>query len=200
MKKIVLTVAAVFVLSFANAQDKKESDEGFSKGDVFMSGSFNISNSKWASSGNYEESAFTFAPSLGYFVSENFALGLGLNLSNSSAKATSSSAESKTSTVGLALMGRYYFTPSSKFSSFVHGEFDYLTMTMDPGSLKANGYGFAIAPGFNYFVSKNLALETSIGMLSYASAKADVAGAQASTNFKLGLDFSKINFGLSYKF
>jgi hypothetical protein len=198
MKKFLLTAAAVFALSFANAQEK--SNEGFSKGDVFMSGSINLSNSKWAASGNYQESAFTLAPSLGYFVSENFALGLGLNVSNATAKATSSSTESKTSTVGLALMGRYYFTPSSKFSSFVHGEFDYLTMTMDPGSVKVNGMGFGVAPGFNYFVSKNLALETSFAILSYSTAKADVSGAEAATNFKLGLDLSKINFGLAYKF
>ncbi len=198
MKKIILTVAAVFALSFASAQEK--SSEGFSKGDVFMSGSINLSSSKWAASGNYEESAFTLAPSLGYFVSENFALGLGLNVSNSSAKATSSSAETKMSTVGLAFMGRYYFTPTSKFSSFVHGEFDYLTMTMDPGSVKVNGMGFGVAPGFNYFVSKNLALETSFAILSYSTAKADVSGAESATNFKLGLDLSKINFGLAYKF
>jgi hypothetical protein len=198
MKKLLLTAAAVFALSFASAQEK--SSEGFSKGDVFMSGSINLSSSKWAASGNYEESAFTLAPSLGYFVSENFALGLGLNISNSSAKATAGSTESKTSTVGLALMGRYYFTPSSKFSTFVHGEFDYLTMTMDPGSIKVNGMGFGVAPGFNYFVSKNLALETSFAILSYSTAKADVSGSDSSTNFKLGLDLSKVNFGLAYKF
>lgn len=198
MKKVILTVAAVFALSFANAQEK--SSEGFSKGNLFMSGSINLSNSKWAASGNYEESAFTLAPSLGYFVSENFALGIGLNVSNSTAKATTNSTETKTSTVGLALMGRYYFTPSSKFSTFVHGEFDYLTMTMDPGSLKVNGLGLGVAPGFNYFVSKNLALETSFAILNYSTAKVDVAGAEAATNFKLGIDLSRINFGLAYKF
>jgi hypothetical protein len=198
MEKIIVTVAAIFAFGFANAQDK--GSEGFSKGDVFMSGSINFSSSKWSESGNYEESAFTLAPSLGYFVSENVALGLGLNLSNSSSKVTSTSTESKTNTVGLALMGRYYFTPSSKFSGFVHGEFDYLTMKMDPGALKVNGYAFGVAPGFNYFVSKNLALETSLGILSYTSAKADVTGAEASTNFKLGVDLTKINFGISYKF
>ena len=43
MKKIILTVAAVFAFGFANAQDKKEdSGAGFSNGDAYISGSFGI--------------------------------------------------------------------------------------------------------------------------------------------------------------
>ena len=44
MKKIILTVAAVFALTFANAQDKKEGSEGFAKGDLYLSGTVGFSN------------------------------------------------------------------------------------------------------------------------------------------------------------
>ena len=40
MKKIILTVAAVFAFGFANAQDKKEASEGLAAGDLVLTGSF----------------------------------------------------------------------------------------------------------------------------------------------------------------
>ena len=44
MKKIIFTVAAIFAFGFANAQDKKEnSGTGFAKGDIFITGAFNVS-------------------------------------------------------------------------------------------------------------------------------------------------------------
>ncbi|WP_333599950.1 outer membrane beta-barrel protein [Flavobacterium sp.] len=200
MKKIILTLAAVFALSFANAQDKKEGSEGFSKGDVFATGSFSLSSSKYTSAGNYKEDGFTFSPAVGYFVSENIALGLGLTISNASVQATEASSKSKVNTFGFQAMGRYYFTPSSKFSAFGQAVVGYSSTKYDAADVKVNGFGIAVGPGFHYFVSNHFALETTWGMLSYASAKADSTGAETSTDFKLGVDLSDINFGLVYKF
>ncbi len=210
MKKIILSVAAVLAFGFANAQDKKEnSGEGFSKGDVFVSGTVNFGSSKnmpaSATSGTIlaEQSTFTIAPAVGYFVTDNIALGIGLGYTSGTSKATSVSNDDKSTTVMAGLMGRYYFTPSSKFSGFLGAEFDYMSSSYTSvgfPDLKVNGFGFGIAPGFNYFISKNFALEASYGALNYSSAKADVTGAEASTEFKLNLDLTRINLGLNYKF
>ena len=72
MKKIILTVAAVFALTFANAQDKKEkSGEGFSKGDLYLTGTAGFSSTK---TGDAKSNGFTLSPGIGYFLSENLAL------------------------------------------------------------------------------------------------------------------------------
>ena len=66
MKKIILTVAAVFALTFANAQDKKESTgEGFSNGDLYLTGTAGFSSEK---AGNTKADGFTLTPGVGYFI------------------------------------------------------------------------------------------------------------------------------------
>ena len=70
MKKIILTVAAVFALSFANAQDKKESKGfGFSEGDIFVEGSLTMSSTNDKNT-EVKTSSTDFSPKAGYLVSE----------------------------------------------------------------------------------------------------------------------------------
>ena len=196
MRKLLFAAIAVFAFGMANAQ---EGDNGsFSKGDVFISGSFGFGSQKYTAGGNYKEDNFEVMPRVGYFVSENIALGLGLGYSTSSVQVTENADESKVNTIAAQAFGRYYFTPASQFSVFGQLSVEYASVDFDP--VKVNGFGVALAPGVNYFLSKNFALEASWGVLSYASAKADVTGAESSTDFNLGLDLDNINLGLVYKF
>ena len=64
MKKLLLSAVAVFAFTFANAQD----GEGFSKGDVFISGSVGFNSSK---QGDAKSNEFSFSPAAGYFLTEN---------------------------------------------------------------------------------------------------------------------------------
>jgi hypothetical protein len=198
MKKVILTVATLFALGFANAQDKKESGEGFSKGDVFITGSFNVGSSKYTANGNYKENTFSFSPKVGYFVSENIALGLGLGFATSKVEENEGDEASKVNTTSIEAFGRYYATPGSKFSLF--GQLSVGYATVDYDAFKVNAYGVELAPGVSYFLNDSFAMEASWGALSYASAKADVDGAENSNEFNLGLDLSAINLGLVYKF
>ncbi|WP_395064551.1 outer membrane beta-barrel protein [Flavobacterium sp.] len=204
MKKIILTAVAVFALSFANAQDKKEkSSEGFSEGDVFVTGSVGFSSNKYDNNGDYKSSDFNFKPTVNYFVTENISLGLGLNFGGGSVEATPISGKDKTSTVGAGLNGRYYFTPSSKFSVFTQLGFDYASKKYSPNgasSFKDNSFTVAFAPGLNYFVSSNFSIETKIAALSYGSSKYDTTGAENRTSFGLAADWSAVSFGVNYKF
>lgn len=66
MKKIILTAAAVFAFSFANAQDAKSF--GFKKGDLLLSG--NVS--------SVTDGETVIAPKLSYFISDKIALEAGI--------------------------------------------------------------------------------------------------------------------------
>ena len=196
MKKIILTMAAVFALTFANAQDKKEKStgEGFSSGDVYLTGTLNFSNQK---QGNQKIDGLTVAPGIGYFLSENLALEGSLAYASSTTDNGTGSV--KDSGFGIAAGVRYYWTPASKFSLSLGGNVSYFTAKNDVSSVKTNTIGLNIPLGLNYFVSDSFAITSSWGGLSYTSSKADSTGAEALNTLKLGLDLSSLSFGLLYK-
>ena len=201
MKKIILTVVALSAFGFANAQNKKESNLGFSKGDVFVSGALTFGSDSKIS--NYKQDNFVFAPSVGYFVTDNIALGVNLNLGSGSVQATSSSGTNKTSTFAAGLAGRYFFTPASQFTLFTELGVALGSIKSTPaiGNVtKVNSFGVALTPGLNYFVSKNFSLETKIAVLSYVSAKGDWSGAENASSVRFGGDWSAVSFGVNYKF
>ncbi|MFZ4105076.1 hypothetical protein [Flavobacterium sp.] len=219
MKKIILTAAAVFALSFANAQDKKGTSEGFAKGDVFISGTVGFGSEK---SGEMKGSNFTFSPKLGYFVADNLALGLAIGIGNSTKDVmdvnggSSVSASNKSTSFGA--FGRYYMK-TGKFAPFAElnvnfgndkmGYTNYAGMDVAyPAPVDGKTMSINFVPGFNYFVSDSFALETSIGVLGYSSGSftSPVENADGSfdtiksTKTQIGLNLASINFGASYKF
>lgn len=203
MKKVILSVLAVITFGFVSAQDKTSS-AGFSKGDVFISGSVGISSSK---TGDFKENNLNFSPRAAYFVDDNIAVGLALGYGTQKIDAGASATNSQTS---VGAFGRYYMTPSSKFSlfgqlgvNFVSNDFEFgVDADGDLVALdgKSKGFNIGFAPGFNYFVSDNFAIETSIGVLGYSSDDNGGNGAEKTNTFELGLDFSNVMFGLTYKF
>ncbi|WP_347065984.1 outer membrane beta-barrel protein [Flavobacterium sp. WV_118_3] len=195
MKKIILTVAAVFAFGFANAQEEAKG-EGFSKGDVFISGSVGIKSSK---QGDDKSTGFEVAPKVGYFVTNNIAVGAKLGYESiKTENAIATTADENTFKVGV--FGRYYTTPSSKFSLFGELGAEYWTGKDKIADVKENTFDIAFRPGISYFVSNNFALEATVGKLGYNSAKLDVDGAEARNTFDLNVDFSSITFGVLYKF
>lgn len=200
MKKIILTVAAVFAFGFANAQDKKESSEGFSKGDVFVTGAFSIGSTNDKNT-DEKTSSFEIAPQVNYFLTEN--ISLGVRIGYTSDKAEDSGVDTQDlSSLSLGLAGRYYFTPASKFSLFGQLGFDYLTETnnLSNPELKRNGFDAGLGLGLNYFVSSNFSVEVLAGVLNYETRKVDVAGAKNETAFNFGGDWRAVSIGVNYKF
>jgi outer membrane protein W len=201
MKKVLLTAVAVLAFGFVKAQDS-----GYSKGNVFLTGSVGIISEKTA---DQKFSGVLFAPKAGYFVTENIAVGLGLGI-QSSKDDNGVNTLVKNNEFAVGAFGRYYFTPGSQFSVFGQLGFDITssknTREVTTGPIttttesKSNGFNVALAPGVNYFLSKHFALEATWGILSYKTDKPDVAGADATNTFNLGLDLTSINLGLTYKF
>jgi outer membrane protein len=197
MKKIILTVAAVFALSFANAQDKKEGSEGFAKGDLYLSGTAGFSSEK---TGDSKLDGFSLSPSLGYFLTENIALEGGLSIT--SAKDDDGAGnELKANGFGFNAGARYFWTPASKFSLSVGANISYTSTKLDDGigDVTTKEIGLNIPLGMNYFVSNDFALTASWGGFGYSSNDNGGDGAEKTTGFNLGLDLSTINFGLIYK-
>ncbi|WP_299124743.1 outer membrane beta-barrel protein [uncultured Winogradskyella sp.] len=194
MKKLLLMAAvAVFGFTNINAQDDKTTG-GFANGDVYASGSIGFNSAKF---GEAKSNSLEFSPAVGFFISDNIALEVNLLIGSGE-----DANDDKTSSFGGGLGATYFFTPAGQFSFTLGAGVAYQTSKEEfngGGEAKFNTFGFAVAPGVNYFVSDCIALRASIGALSYASSKLDGAD-DASTNFGLNLDLSNIDFGITYKF
>ncbi|MBS1533848.1 MAG: porin family protein [Bacteroidetes bacterium] len=197
MKKIILTVAAVFAFSFANAQDKKGGSEGFSQGDLYLTGTANLTNSK---TGDVKSDGLTLAPGVGYFLTENIALEGSLSF-KSGKDTNAAGVETKTSGFGIAAGAKYLFTPADKFSLSIGGNISYMSTKVEVGGGDATTkeIGINVPVGLNYFVSSNFALTSTWGGLGYSSNDNGGKGADKTNKFGLGLDMSSISFGLLYK-
>jgi hypothetical protein len=185
MKKIILTAAAVFAFSFANAQDAKSF--GFSKGDVYATGSFSSSSSSVSGS----DSATSFAPSIGYLFTDNIALSAGFETAS----------EGKTKASAFKVGGAYVFNPKNQFSTNIG-----LGLGFGSGTNQASAtttYDYKVTTmqlmyGATYFVSSHFAVMANIAGFSYVSATPD--GGSAVSETTIGLNMSNISLGLVYKF
>lgn len=199
MKKLIFAAAALFAFGVSNAQEKDASSEGFKNGDIFISGSFNIGSSKYTN-GNYKESSFSVAPSVGFFVTDNIAIGGTIGYGSSKITENEGDADIKVNALSVGAFGRYYTTPASKFSVFGQLGVAYTSTDYDALDYKENGFDVVLSPGVSYFLNNNFAIEASWGALSYTNSKPDFDGAETSNSFEFGLDLNNINFGLLYKF
>jgi opacity protein-like surface antigen len=202
MKKVLLSAVALLAFGFANAQEGK--GEGFSKGDVFVSGALTLGSSK---TGDFKANAFEIAPKVGYFVTENIAVGASVGYQ--SLKYDNGAADATNTGLGLGAFGRYYFTPASKFSLFAELGFDYTSFDEEfdaqDGSLYGSSFeskeiGFGLGAGMNYFVSSNFSIEAGVAVLGYSSNDNGGNGADKTNTFSFGGDWRAVTFGVNYKF
>ncbi|KOS06012.1 hypothetical protein AM493_08160 [Flavobacterium akiainvivens] len=205
MKKLLFSLSTLLCITVAFAQET-EPASGFLKGDAFISGTVGFGTQK---TGDYKANQFTVAPKAGYFVSENIALGVGLGYRSQKSDQTDSflgtTYETKTSTFEAGVFGRYYFTPASNFSIFTELSAAYATTKQESNmdwatDFTVNAFDVEFAPGFNYFVTRHLALEATFGFINYSTRKLDIDGAETTNAFNVSLDLANINFGIIYKF
>jgi hypothetical protein len=197
MKKIILSALAVCAFGFAQAQDNKDSGnggKGFTNGDIFISGSLNVSSTK---NGDAKTSSFGIMPKVGFFVTDDIAVG-GMVGFNSSKDAD----ENKTNTFNVGAFGRWYATPASDFSFMVELGVSYenskYTDNATDTDYKSSGFGVALSPGVSYFLSDHFAMEAQIAALSFNSQKPD--GGDSATSFGLNANLTNVSVGLVYKF
>ena len=204
MKKVLLSAVALLAFGFANAQEEEKGNGGFAKGDVFVSGAVTFGSSK---TGDFKVNAFEIAPKVGYFVTENIAVGASVGLQ--SLKFDDGAADATNSGLGLGAFGRYYFTPADKFSLFAELGFDYTSFdeefdaedgTVYASSFESKEVGFGLGAGMNYFVSSNFSIEAGVAVLGYSSNDNGGNGADKTNTFQFGGDWRAVTFGVNYKF
>lgn len=212
MKKVLLSAVALLAFGFANAQEEKSTNGGFSKGDMFVSGSVGIKSTKI---GDFKTSEFTLAPSFNYFVTENISVGAKVGYTSAKDMVLSSfggedlpyEAPVDYNTLTFGAMGRYYFTPANQFSLFGQLGMDFGVSTIDEfdgvsidEDNKVNTFSLAAGLGMNYFVSSNFSLEAGVGVIGYNTSKPDYSGAESTNTFSFGGDWTNVTFGVNYKF
>ena len=185
---------------FANAQDKKESSEGFGKGDLYLTGTAGFSNTK---TGDAKTDGFTLSPGVGYFLTENIALEGQLTYESGKDNNTAAfpGVDVKTTGFGIAAGAKYFWTPASKFSLSLGAKISYMSTKVEVGGASGTQkeIGLNIPVGLNYFLNDSFAITSSWGGFGYSSNDNGGNGAEKTNSFNLGLDMSTISFGLLYK-
>ena len=193
MKKTFLLLIFCVTITVSFSQNTKN---GFFKGNAFVGGSLGFSSEK---DGETKKTTIDFSPKIGFFITNNLAIGMDLGYGQNKTITTSIVGENKTIlTVGA--FGKYYFNPSNQFSLFGNLGFDYNSTNDLIAKYKTNGFDIGLSPGVSYFLSNNFVLEASIGKIGFVSTKPDVKEAVSKSTFDFNLNISTITFGLSYKF
>src|SRR5690606_8714995 len=140
MKKITLSILGLLAFGYASAQDDATGGKGFANGDVFISGGVGISSETWDED---KYTTFTFAPKVGFFVTENIAVGVAIEYTGTTDDDGVN--EVKSNTLGAGAFARYYASPASDFSFFAElgAMYQSTKQEMGGGDLKSNGFNIA---------------------------------------------------------
>ncbi|MBE9584244.1 hypothetical protein IM792_07285 [Mucilaginibacter sp. JRF] len=175
MKKFTLITAfALTALSFsANAQ--------IQKGNVFVGGNFANLNLGLDDSKIF---SIDVTPKAAWFIQDNIAVGGYLNFGLQTAKESST-----TTTYGIGALGRYYTGKDVEVLRhgriFAEGTVGIGGINVTDGGGHTNGLNFGFGPGFAYFITPNIGLET---LLKYNGTTGfGNAGYQSNLNLSFGL-------------
>ena len=199
MKKVLFSAVALLAFGFVNAQEK--SNGGFSKGDAFVSGAFTFGSTNDKDT-KVKTNGFEIAPQVGYFLTENIAIGGKLGFGSMKEETNGVDTEDM-SGLTLGAFGRYYFTPANQFSLFANLGLDYSSMKDKLADSKVNGFNAGLGAGMNYFVSSNFSIEAGVAVLSYTSDdNGGGSGVDKTNELTFGGDWRTpaVSFGVNYKF
>lgn len=162
MKKILFIAIALMAIQTSFAQTQ-ECNSGFSKGDTFVTGSFNYAD---------VTKDFNLSASANTFITKSISVGAGYT------RTQLGDAKTNDATINV----RNYYTAAKQFSVFAE--------LRGAKNLDGNSdVNIAINPGLNYFISKKFSLETTLGLLSYDTDGGNYVFGTDFSNIKLGLNY-----------
>jgi outer membrane immunogenic protein len=217
MKKV-LMAGAIALFGLSNAQ--------IAAGTTYLSGSVGYSQQE-RNNGNNKTENFNVLPTVGYFVSNNFAIGLGIgyqtqkdtNIVNNfmvPGATIVTTNEVKQPAFVVAPFARKYWTLGDKLyifgqlavpMQFGKTETESTTVTTSGSSVttasssseaKYTQVGVTVKPGLDYFLNKNWSIEATIGEFGYNNFKPK--DGDATNNYSFGLNLSTVTFGVKYVF
>lgn len=172
--KFFLTLLCVTAVAFtSNAQ--------IQKGNVFIGGNFANINLGLDDSKVF---SLDISPKAAWFVQDNVALGGFVNLGIQTAKGSGTATN-----YGLGALGRYYTGTDVEVLRhgrfFAEGTAGIGGINVSNGGGNTNGFNFGVGPGFAYFVTPNIGLES---LLKYNGTTGfGNAGYQSALNLSFGL-------------
>ncbi|MVO10435.1 hypothetical protein GOQ30_14770 [Flavobacterium sp. TP390] len=230
MKKILVAVVTVFTFTFVSAQEETQPQEfGFLQKDIFVEGNIGFSGSKNTDSdvtgdiGERKYNTFNFTPKVGYFVTDELAVGIRLNLGNSKSEYTQFGSpnvvnETKVNSYGGGLFARYYFLELGKrFKTYSELGVSYSSIKSEisesgnpilNSDREIKSFNAGLDLGIQYFVTSRMAINFALSnVLNFNSSTSKEKIAQTeskSTGFYSNLNsftnfFDTPTFGLTYK-
>ncbi len=176
MKKLI----GILIMAFSFCSNK--SDAQIQRGNVLVGG--DIANLKYDLGGGGAFQA-TVDPKIAFFLRDNVALGAYINFGLATAKGSGT-----TTNYGVGALGRYYINDSTT-NILKHGRLFFEGNVGIEGISASNGanttgLGIGIGPGYSYFITPNIGLET---LLKYTGIVG--FGSQAYT--------SSVNLGIGFQ-
>jgi outer membrane protein W len=201
MKKLLLSMVAVAALAFTTQAQTE-------KGNFMLGGNVGFSTSKTDGAAKSDVS-FSIVPSVGYFVSDNFAVGTGVGYTYDKQV----SKNNLNQAFEVSPFGRYYVNLSDQFKFFgqlsVPMAFGNIKVVDNQGNVADNklasttSIGVNVAPGFAFYPTKRIGIEFSVNGLeyNYFKAKNEVSGNSSETNsFGLDADTFAPKLGVMFHF
>lgn len=204
MKKIAL------FLCFSTLSCVVASSQVLDKGN-FMIGStvgFSTANSKVSTGGEETEGLtaqqFNIAPAIGYFVLDNFALGLGADFTLNSVTEPS---QDKTTDSDLLFgpFARYYFAVGDNVAVFLVGNFgfgnsqDEQLVGENKQKISTNIFAVGAGPGITVYSKGGFAIEAVL-KYNYANSKFDTENAGVTTSTTTRTNQFALSLGMQYYF
>lgn len=205
MKKVFLSIALLSAVAFTTQAQTE-------KGKFIVGGNASYSTSKSDADNAKSSHNFSILPNVGYFVSDNIAVGTGIGYQSS--KASIESSVGKKEAFVVAPFARHYTPVAEKFKFF--GE---LSVPMAFGTTKATdadlkvgdktgnttSIGVALSPGFAYYPSSKIGIEFAFSGISYQNSKAEDADGNklkgsGRDSFSIGTDFFAPHIGIQFHF
>ncbi|MCO6480330.1 MAG: outer membrane beta-barrel protein [Phaeodactylibacter sp.] len=145
---------------------------------------------------------FSIAPSIGYFLIDNLALGIGLDYTFNQVK-NEERTTNKDSDLLFGPFGRYYVPMTDDMSFFLEANFGFGNSSDDqevggvPQNISTNIFAMGIGPGFTIFSSEAVGIET---LVKYNYARSDfdtnIGGARAKTMTRT----NQFDFSVGFRF
>lgn len=200
MKKTLLFGALALTGLFA-AQETQ-------KGKTFISGNLGYNSSSVDNTVSTTNKNFSIAPQLGYYITNDIAIGLGIGYQETSFTANGGIVgiyKTKRSGFFVSPFVRKYWSLGEKLNffgqlsaSYSSGNEETLETISATSKTKVNSYGFSIAPGLEYTLNKNWSLLSTLGSVGFNTVKPE--NSNASKNFNFGVNLESIGFGTKYTF
>ncbi len=218
MKKVILSVAAMFAIGFANAQEVETTanEFGFKQGNFLLEGNLQFNSSKEENDATeVKTSSFNFSPKAGYFISDKIAVGIELGIGSGKEETTVTgvgSSEETSSSFNAGVFARYYFLDLGKrFKTYTEAGVGFGSSKFEEDgeeTSKDNGFNIGIDLGINYFVTESFAINFGLAdVLSFNSTKTEFPGGGETKDNSFNGNINVFNnffdtptFGLTYKF